>query len=45
MRHNLPVAQHEYPVPGDETLLTTADIAVRMSYANAAFMRTQRAMR
>ena len=45
MRQNLPVTQHEYPVPSDETLLATADIAVRMPYANAAFMRTQGAMR
>ena len=45
MRQNLPVAQHEYPVPSGETLLATTDISVPIPYANAAFMRTQGAMR
>ena len=45
MRQNLPVAQHDYPVPSDEKLLTTTDIAVRIPYANAAFMCAQGAMR
>ena len=45
MRRNLPVAQHEYPVPSDETLLATTNISVRIPCANAAFMRTQGAMR
>lgn len=41
MRQNLPVAQHEYPVPSNETLLSSTDTSSRISCANAAFMRTR----
>ena len=40
MRTNLPVTQHEYQFPGNETLLSTTDTASHISYANAAFIRT-----
>jgi aerotaxis receptor len=40
MRTNLPVSQHEYQFPDTETLLSTTDTDSRISYANAAFVRT-----
>jgi len=40
VRTNLPVTQHEYQFPGNETLLSTTDTASHISYANAAFIRT-----
>jgi aerotaxis receptor len=40
MRTNLPVTQQEYQFPASETLLSTTDTASRISYANAAFIRT-----
>ncbi len=40
MRTNLPVTQREYHFPAHETLLSTTDTASRISYANAAFIRT-----
>ena len=40
MRINLPVTQHEYQFPGNETLLSTTDTASHLTYANAAFVRT-----
>jgi aerotaxis receptor len=40
MRTNLPVTQREYQFPASETLLSTTDTDSRISYANAAFIRT-----
>jgi len=40
MRSNLPVTQREHEYPDHETLLSTTDTASRISYANAAFVRT-----
>ena len=40
MRTNLPVSQNEYQFPGTETLLSTTDLESRITYANAAFIRT-----
>ncbi len=40
MRTNLPVSQSEYQFPDTETLLSTTDTDSRISYANAAFVRT-----
>ncbi len=40
MRTNLPVTQREYQFPANETLLSTTDSDSRISYANAAFIRT-----
>jgi aerotaxis receptor len=40
MRTNLPVTQSEYQFPGTETLLSTTDLDSRITYANAAFIRT-----
>ncbi len=40
MRINLPVTQHEYEFPGQETLLSTTDLQSHITYANAAFIHT-----
>jgi aerotaxis receptor len=40
MRTNLPVTQREYQFPANETLLSTTDTDSRITYANAAFIRT-----
>jgi aerotaxis receptor len=40
MRTNLPVSQNEYQFPASETLLSTTDLDSRITYANAAFIRT-----
>lgn len=40
MRTNLPVSQKEYQFPAFETLLSTTDLESRITYANAAFIRT-----
>jgi aerotaxis receptor len=40
MRSNLPVTQKEYQFPASETLLSTTDLESRITYANAAFIRT-----
>jgi len=40
MRTNLPVSQNEYEFPESQTLLSTTDTDSRISYANAAFVRT-----
>jgi aerotaxis receptor len=40
MRTNLPVSQQEYQFPAAETLLSTTDTKGRITYANAAFIRT-----
>jgi len=40
MRTNLPVTQNEYQFPDNETLLSTTDLDSRITYANAAFIRT-----
>ncbi|TXT40729.1 MAG: aerotaxis receptor [Comamonadaceae bacterium] len=40
MRTNLPVSQNEYQFPGNETLLSSTDLESRITYANAAFIRT-----
>jgi len=40
MRVNLPVTQQEFEFPDGRTLLSTTDIKGRISYANAAFVRT-----
>ncbi|OIQ73623.1 aerotaxis receptor [mine drainage metagenome] len=40
MRTNLPVTQHEYEFPDNETLLSTTDSSSHIWYANAAFIRT-----
>jgi aerotaxis receptor len=40
MRTNLPVTANEYDFPGSETLLSTTDTNSRITYANAAFIRT-----
>ena len=40
MRTNLPVTQQEHQFPHSETLLSTTDLESRITYANAAFVRT-----
>ena len=40
MRINLPVTQQEYDFPDGRTLLSTTDTKGRITYANAAFVRT-----
>lgn len=40
MRTNLPVTQHEYQFPDNETLLSTTDTSSHIAYANSAFIRT-----
>lgn len=40
MRTNLPVTHSEYQFPSSETLLSTTDLESRVTYANAAFIRT-----
>ncbi len=40
MRVNLPVTQQEYDFPDGRTLLSTTDTKGRITYANAAFVRT-----
>jgi len=40
MRTNQPVTQREYQFPANATLLSTTDTDSRISYANAAFIRT-----
>jgi len=40
MRNNQPVTQREYQFPASETLLSTTDTSSRITYANAAFIRT-----
>jgi aerotaxis receptor len=40
MRNNLPVTQREYQFPASETLLSTTDTDSRITYANAAIIRT-----
>ena len=40
MRNNQPVSQREYQFPSSETLLSTTDTTSRITYANAAFIRT-----
>jgi len=40
MRNNQPITQREYQFPPAETLLSTTDTKSRISYANAAFIRT-----
>jgi len=40
MRTNLPVTQQEHDFAAAETLLSTTDAGGRISYANAAFIRT-----
>ncbi|WP_157982624.1 methyl-accepting chemotaxis protein [Simplicispira lacusdiani] len=40
MRNNQPVTQREYQFPDAETLLSTTDPSSRITYANAAFIRT-----
>ena len=42
MRNNQPVTQREYDFPAHETLLSTTDTSSHITYANAAFIRTQR---
>lgn len=38
MRKNLPVTQREFDLPADVTLMSTTDLAGKISYANAAFV-------
>ncbi len=40
MRLNLPVTQSEYQFPEGETLVSTTDLDSRITYCNAAFIRT-----
>ncbi|MFZ3126821.1 MAG: methyl-accepting chemotaxis protein, partial [Rhodoferax sp.] len=40
MKINLPVTQNEYAFSGAETLLSTTDTSSKITYANAAFVRT-----
>jgi len=38
MRINLPVTQHEYPFPPDQTLVSVTDLKGRITYCNQAFI-------
>lgn len=38
MRDNQPVAQREYTLPGDVTLMSTTDVQSRITYAHEAFV-------